>query len=445
MTMWQQLPDVRAAQRRTLWMLSIAQILGGIGTGAGFSVGILVAEQVTSSAGWAGVARTGTTVGAALISVPLAVVAIRRGRRVSLGGGWLVSAAGSVLMVVAAQLAGAGSGPSAGHQMDGMGSAGSGPAHESLLATVALVIGMAAAGAGSAVGLQMRYAATDLAAPAHAGRHLSLVVWATTVGSVLGPNLGLPGEGLSHALGMAPLAGPFLIAAVVQFLAAGAVLAMRPDPLLLAQRHTGLDARRKRPPLWRSLKLAWGIGPARFALVAMSAAHTVMVGVMTMTPVHLDHHGATVTIVGITISLHILGMYALSPVVGALADRFGPAPIATVGAVVLLAATAVAGFGSDSVVWVTVGLTMIGLGWCLCTVSAATQLTKAVSVDRTTVQGAADALMNFSAAIGAGLSGPLLGIIGFGGLNIIAAAVVVIAVPIAISGLRRPTPTSLIQ
>lgn len=433
---WQQLPQVRAAQRRTLTLLSVAQVLGGIGTGAGFSVGILIAEQVTSSAGWAGVARTGTTVGAALISVPLAVVAMRRGRRVSLGGGWLVSAAGSVLMVLAAQLAGAGSMNHDGHPM--------GPpvsGQVAVVATLALVVGMTAAGAGSAVGLQMRYAATDLAEPTHAGRHLSLVVWATTVGSVLGPNLGVPGEGLSRLLGMAPLAGPFVIAAVVQFLAAIAVLAMRPDPLLLAQQHTGLDARRKRPPLWRSLKLAWGIGPARFALVAMSAAHTVMVGVMTMTPVHLDHHGATVTVVGITVSLHVLGMYALSPVVGTLADRFGPVAMAATGAIVLLAATAIAGFGSNSVVWVTVGLTMIGLGWCLCTVSAAAALTRSVSVDRTTVQGAADAMMNFSAAIGAGLSGPLLGIIGFGGLNVIAAAMVLIAVPIAVSGLRRPTPT----
>ncbi|MDQ2848218.1 MAG: MFS transporter, partial [Actinomycetota bacterium] len=134
---WYAAPEVGVARHRTLGLLSTAQILGGIGSGAGLSVGILLAEQVTHSEGWAGLARSGTTIGAALFAIPLAAIAVRSGRRVSLGGGWLAAAAGSLLLVVAAQRVG------------------------STLATVLLIFGMVLAGCGSAVTLQSRYAATD--------------------------------------------------------------------------------------------------------------------------------------------------------------------------------------------------------------------------------------------------------------------------------------------
>ena len=60
------------------------------------------------------------------------------------------------------------------------------------------------------------------------------------------------------------------------------------------------------------------------AVVAFS--HATMVALMSMAPVHLREHGATLTVVGLTISLHVARMYALSPVFGWLADRLGRIP-----------------------------------------------------------------------------------------------------------------------
>ena len=419
---WQDAPSVVAAQRRTLWLLSIAQVAGGIGFGAGLSVGILLAEDVTSSEGWAGLARTSTTIGAAALSVPLAVVAVRFGRRWSLGGGWGLAACGSALLVLAAMI-------------------GTGPG-----ATVALVVGMTASGAGSASALQTRYAAVDLAPERHRSRQLSLVVWATTIGSVLGPNLGAPGEAVGRALGIAPMAGPFVIATLFQVLAALVMLLLQPDPLLLAQQRAGSERAAAGQPavaaasgrMGEALKTAWAIPMARLALIVMCCAHAVMVGVMTMTPVYMDHHGATVTLVGITISLHILGMFALSPLVGAAADRFGRLPVIVVGMVVLLISTFVAGTAGDSAVRVTTGLFLLGVGWSMCLVASSTMLTESVpAAERVRVQGAGDAAMNTVAAIGAAASGPLLSIIGFGGLNAIGAVIVLVAAPWVIAGLRR--------
>jgi len=153
----------------------------------------------------------------------------------------------------------------------------------------------------------------------------------------------------------------------------------------------------------------------------------------------MEHHGATVTLVGLTISLHVLGMFGLSPVVGVLSDRLGRVQMIAVGSVVLLIATAVAGTAGGSAFRVTTGLVLLGIGWSLSLVAASALLTESVAPQvRTRVQGAADAAMNACAAIGAGISGPLLGLIGFGGLNVLAAAVVAVGAPFVIAGLRRP-------
>jgi len=414
-TVWQHEPAIVAAQRRTLALLSAAQVLGGIGFGAGLSVGILLATQVTRSEGWAGVARTSSTLVAALVAVPLAVLAVRFGRRISLGLAWALATTGSVTLVAAAQLADS----------------------NRALASVLLIYGLGISGTGSAASLQSRYAATDLAPPERRSRHLSLIVWATTIGTVLGPNLGAPGEALAGSMGLAAMAGPFVIATAMQALATVVILLLRPDPLLLAATHTHVDPHTPQSGTRAAMARAWRIGGARTALVAMCAAHTVMVGVMTMTPVHMDHHGASITVVGLTISIHVLGMFAFSPLVGIAADRLGRYPVIVAGGGTLLLATLIAGTAGSSMGQVTAGLFLLGVGWSLVLVPASTLLTESVpAVDRTRVQGGSDAAMNVSAAIGAAGSGPLLGLIGFGGLNALSAAIVLAAVPLVI-GARR--------
>jgi MFS family permease len=166
---------------------------------------------------------------------------------------------------------------------------------------------------------------------------------------------------------------------------------------------------------------------------------------MTMTPVHMDHHGASITVVGLTISIHVLGMFAFSPLVGIAADRLGRYPVIVAGGGTLLVATLTAGTAGSSMGQVTAGLFLLGVGWSLVLVPASTLLTESVSAaDRTRVQGGSDAAMNVSAAIGAAGSGPLLGLIGFGGLNALSAAIVLAAVPLLLSARRlrpaaRPT------
>lgn len=203
------------------------------------------------------------------------------------------------------------------------------------------------------------------------------MVWFTTIGAVLGPNLSGPGKAVAEALGLPVLAGAFVISAVV--LAGGAVLMlalMRPDPLLLTRRHTpaAVTAPGTSPPK-RNMSAALAVisssTMAGFALVAVVLGHTVMAAVMTMTmtPVHMFHHGASLEIVGMTISVHVLGMYAFSPLVGRLADSWGRVPVIVSGQGLFIFSAVLAGLSGSSTALVTAGLLILGLGWS-CTLVA---------------------------------------------------------------------------
>jgi len=385
---------VRAAQTRTVSLLAAAQIVGGVGVGASVSIGSLLAESIARSEAYAGLARTASVLGAAAIGVPLALLAQRRGRRASLSVGWLVAATGSALLVLAAVVR----------------------------SIPLLVVGMLLFGVGSATNLQSRYAAADLALPHRRARALSVVVWSTTVGAVIGPNLGTPGTAVASALGIPPLAGAFVLSTGFVLLAALLLAGwLRPDPLLLAQQHQiGAE------PVWASRTAAFDrlrrSPRAGFAFVTVVLGHTVMSAVMTMTPVSLADEGMGLTVVGVTIAAHVIGMYAFSPVVGWLADRLGRLPVVLIGQGVFLAAVLAAGLGHRSMPVAMSGLFLLGLGWSFSLVAGSAMLSEATPAPlRPTMQGTADTAMNLVAAVAAGLSGPLMGRIGFGGLNAIAA------------------------
>jgi MFS family permease len=400
--------DIAGVQRRTVGVLSVAQVLGGIAFGATISLGAVLAAEISGDESFSGLAAAAVTFGTAIIAIPLARLAGARGRRLSLASGMAIALIGVTLVVLAA----------------------------AIRSFPLLLIAFLLVGGGQAANLQSRFAAADLATDSSRGRDLSIVVWATTIGAVLGPNLTGPGELVGDAIGMPPLTGPYLFTIVGQLLAIVLyVAALRPDPLLLAQRVVARDAART-----ESRPIAKTDRPrvARYAIFAIAAAHGVMVAVMAMTPVHLLHQGATLTIIGLTLSLHIAGMYALSPVFGILADRVGRIQTILIGQAILVGALVTASFGQDSPVAVTIGLILLGLGWSATTVAGSALLTEAsAETQRTRRQGLSDFTMSIVAATGAILAGVVLGWIGYGGLALLV-GVAVIAV-IALAPLGRAT------
>ncbi|WP_199521718.1 MFS transporter [Jiangella anatolica] len=436
--------EVEAVQRRTVRTLIAGQVVGGLGVSAAIAVGAVVVTEVFGRDDLSGLVQSAQVLGAALLAMPAASLAMSHGRRLGLGLAYGLGAAGALIALVATQLE----------------------------LFPLLLVGTALLGGGTAASLQARYGATDLAPPQARGRALSVIVWAQTVGAVAGPNLAGPAGDLASALGFEPLAGPFLVGAVVLGLAAAVILLwLRPDPLVTARRlseaaagasavgssaevsaaegaaaggaATGVPAGSAAgvPPVRRParrtgvLRAGWeaiaASPPAVLGLISVVVGHTVMVTVMVMTPVHMTHGGASISVIGFVISVHVAGMFAFSPVMGWLSDNVGRIPVILGGVLILLVSVALSGTAHEGhSPGLTAGLFLLGLGWSACMVAGSTLLTDAVGVaERPAVQGASDLLMGLAAAGGGALAGLVVGSYGYGVLN--AGAAVLLVAPVA--------------
>jgi MFS family permease len=406
-----------ALRRRVSGVLIATQILGGLGVATGIALAAVLAKQVSGTESLSGLAPTATVTGTALLSMPFAALMTARGRRPGLVLGYLIGALGAGVVVLAASI-------------------GSFPL---------LLCGMAGFGAASSANLQSRFAAADLAEPEQRARAISHVVWATTIGAVLGPNIAAPAGRSVSGLGIPAAAGPFLWAGGI-FLIAAVVVAvlLRPDPLLTAR---ALAPDEDRSPAARSLRAGFAAvvaSPrARLALVTVAVVHTAMVSVMAMTPVELGHHGAGIDLVGLVISGHIAGMYAFSPLMGRLSDRVGRLSGIGLSVGLLACAAFLAGTAGGSHGRIALGLFVLGLGWSAGLVSGSALLTDSVPQPaRAAAQGLSDLTMNTSAGIGGAVAGLVVAEASYGWLNLAAACLLIPLAALALFTRSRKSPVS---
>lgn len=393
-------PAGPAVQRRVLIVLAGAQVLGGVGIATALAVSTLVAARLSGSEAVGGFALTCVVLGTAGAALVVSRVATRAGRRPALSLGYGAGALGGVGAAVAV-------------------SAGS---------AAGLLVALVTLGAPTAAGLAARFAATDLAAPDRRARALGLVVWATTIGAVAGPNLAGPVQGLAGGLGLAPDTGPFLLCAAAFGLAAALTGAgLRPDPLLLARAAQPVDPDAA-PVDGAQVRAALLAAPAALlGIGAIVVGHLVMIALMSMTPVHMDHGGATLAVVGLVISVHVAGMYALSPVFGWLADRAGRIRVLGLAGVLLLASAVLCALaGPNDTALLAAGLVLLGLGWSAGLVAGSTLVTESVALPvRAGAQGLADVAMNVSGAVGGILAGLVVAGTSFAVLGVAASVLVV--------------------
>jgi len=374
-------PDRDGLARRTIRVLQLGVIPGGLAMTASFAAATLLADQMTGSETKASLAAVCLSIGGTLAGIPLAALMARHGRRAGLAAGYSTGAIGGTLALLSA--------------FTGRYSM--------------LVAGMVLIGTGQAANLAARYAGADLATDENRARSISLVLWASTVGSVLGPTvaLGLKSlfadtEGLSgFALPYAMTLGLFGLAAVNIW------RRLRPDPLHVVAADAGSTSV-KLPSLAEAGRiLAHPV--ASIALIGMMLSQAVMIGVMTVSPIHMSQGGQNPLIIGIMLSLHIAGMFAFSPYVGWLVDRVGGQLIIVAGALVLtVGAVMAANTEAQHATGLLLGLFLIGIGWSCCVVSASSLLTASFPLERrVSVQATADVLMTAlgaSAGVSSGLA-----------------------------------------
>jgi MFS family permease len=415
--------EIAVIQRRTLRLLFVAQVVSGIAVAIGASVGALLAADIAGIS-VSGVAQSANVVGAALFAVPATAIVNLYGRRPSLAAGYSAAAVGAFIVVAAAM-------------------------RDSI---PLLFVGLFLFGGATAAGLQARYAAVDLAPAELRGRHLSLIVWATTLGAVIGPSFAAPAGAFLDRYGVPTLAGPFFFSALLFGLAALLlVLWLRPDPAVVARSgigHAGTRAADTPPAGMRAaLRVVASRASARLGVSAMAVGHVVMIGVMTMTPVHIrgaGHDAAhTLRIVGLVLSFHIAGMFAFAPVFGWLTDKLGRRPVIFAGIALLLTASALAGSAGHDPVRLAGGLMTLGLGWSATMVAGSTLLSDSVSVEmRASAQGLSDLLMGLAGASAGAVSGLIVETWGYPTLSLLAALATVPLIVLASLSKDRGTTAS---
>ncbi|MEU8915224.1 MFS transporter [Streptomyces nigrescens] len=404
-------------QRRILAVLVFAQILSGAGLAAGITVGALLAEEMLGSTGLAGVPSALFTAGAALGALGIGQICRRYGRRPGLALGYAVGALGSLGVVAAAAVGSA----------------------------VLLFLALLVYGAGTSTGLMARYAGADLASPERRGRAVSMVLFATTLGAVVGPNLvTLTGE-VAHSWGIPRLAGPFLLA-VAAFGAAAVALAalLRPDPLRLAEKLAAAqeavaagspaeDAADRPEPRLNRREVVIGTS-------VMVLTQLVMIAIMTMTPVHMQAHGHGTQAAGLVIALHVGAMFLPSPLTGLLVDRLGRRWIAGASGLTLAVAGLLAALAPPhSVPALATALVLLGIGWNFGLVSGTAIVTDALPpARRASAQGLVDVGIALAGAAGGMSSGLVVVVGGYPTLALAGGVLALAVVPVVAWSVRRP-------
>ena len=402
----------RKLYKRTLIIVSISQMFGGAGLAAGITVGALLAQQMLGTDAFAGLPAAMFTMGSAIAAFFVGKLSQKYGRRVGLAAGFIVGGLGAIGVVLAALI------------------------NSIILLLVSLLI----YGAGTATNLQARYAGTDLANKKQRATAISITMVMTTFGAVAGPNLvGVMGR-FAHSIGIPELAGPFILSAAA-FILAGLVLfvMLRPDPLLIAnmiesykQEHTY-----KGQPVTEEAKenkrgITVGAIVMILTQIVMILTQIVMVAIMTMTPVHMGHHGHALSAVGLVIGFHVGAMYLPSLVTGMLIDKIGRTTMSIAGGVILLAAGVIAAIApSDSLILLIVALSLLGLGWNLGLISGTAQIVDAtIPSTRAKTQGKIDVFIALAGASGGAMSGMVVANSSYAALSLAGGVLAFMLIPV---------------
>lgn len=378
--------EVEKLYKRTLTIVVISQIFGGAGLAAGITVGALIAQEMLGTASYAGIPAALFTLGSALAAFTVGRITQRLGRRIGLSLGFSAGGVGAIGVIFATIIG------------------------NIWLLFFALFI----YGAGTSTNLQARYAGADLANRKQRATAVSIAMVATTLGAVAGPNLVTPMGNFASFIGIPPLAGPFILAAVA-YLLAGLTLFiyLRPDPYIIAQ---AIEAEREKQaeknqaivsPEESDTYNRVGIYVGALVLVL---SHVTMVAIMTMTPVHMQEHGSGLTAVGLVIGLHIAAMYLPSIATGRLVDTIGRNKMVIASGITLaISGIMAANVPGESLVWMIIALMLLGLGWNFGLISGTAIIVDSTNMgNRAKTQGSVDVWVALGGTAGSLLSGVIV-------------------------------------
>jgi MFS family permease len=398
----------RGLYKRTLIIVVLSQIFGGAGLAAGITVGALLAKEMLGTESAAGLPTALFTLGSAGAALIVGRLSQRFGRRTGLATGFLAGGMGALGVILSAVTS-----------------------NIYLLFASLLIYG-----AGSATNLQARYAGTDLANSKQRATAVSIAMVSTTFGAVAGPNLVEAMGEFARSIGVPPLSGPFILAAAA-YIIAGLVLLffLRPDPFVVARAIAAAERKAiESNPGFQAETLTTDRRRIAVAALVMVLTQLVMVAIMTMTPVHMGHHGHGLSAVGMIIGFHIGAMYLPSLLTGILVDKVGRTAMAVASGVTLLASGVLAAFApGESMLLLTIALILLGLGWNFGLISGTALLVDATNPsNRAKMQGTVDVMVALSGASGGMLSGLVVAHSSYGFLSFAGGILSLVLIPFVI-------------
>ena len=382
---------IQKLYKRVLVVVSISQMFGGAGLAAGISVGALLVQQMTGDSSISGVPTALFTLGSAVTAYMVGKISQKYGRRIGLSAGFFVGGIGALGVIFAAIL------------------------NNLILLFIALFV----YGAGTATNLQARYAGTDLATKEQRAKAISTTMVMTTFGAVAGPNLISTMGNVAESLHMPALAGPFILS-MFAYLLAGLTLflMLRPDPLQIAKQLE------QNQPSSQAMVMDSSQAQRKDGIIVgatvMILTQVVMVAIMTMTPIHMTHHGHNLTSIGLVIGFHVGFMYFPSLITGVLVDKFGRTVMIIGAAITLVAAGLLAAYApTDSLLLLIIALALLGLGWNFGLISGTALIVDHTTIaERAKVQGTIDVFIAISGAAAGLLSGLIVAKTSYGLLSI---------------------------
>lgn len=343
---------------------------------ATFTLMAIVAADLSGSDAMAGIPSTLTLLGRAVAAYPIGLLLDRAGRRIGLSAGFGLGVVGSITAVYAI----------------GFGSF-------ALFCVGAILMGMGRAGSD-----QSRYIAAEIYVADRRAKVIGLLVFAGTVGAVLGPALVAPSQAAAVTSGFAAATGPFLVG--IGLYALGLVITMlflRPDPKEIG---AAIEVEEQQATIQvpaRPLANIFQQPAIILAVAALTIGQLVMAMLMVITPLHMSHHAHEAGPISFVISAHTFGMFALSGVTGWLIDRYGRVPLIVAGGFVLILASMLTPL-STAVLPLAIALFLLGLGWNFCFIAGSSLLTDSLAAsERPRAQGASEMLVASAAGV-AGLA-----------------------------------------
>ncbi|WP_028612542.1 MFS transporter [Paenibacillus harenae] len=390
--------------KRSLLIVVISQIFGGAGLAAGVTVGALLAQDMLGKESYAGVPAALFTLGSAAAALLVGRISQRYGRRLGLAVGFLAGGIGAIGVIWAAV------------------------SHSIVLLFASLLV----YGAGTATNLQARYAGTDLAKPTQRAKAISIAMVSTTVGAVAGPNLVDVTGQFAISIGVPALAGPFILAAVA-FILAGMVffIFLRPDPFVVSKAITKASQPADSQTMSSDKMNTRGL---IIGATVMILTQIVMVAIMTMTPIHMKHHGHSLGDVGLVIGIHVGAMYFPSLITGVLVDKIGRQAMSIAsGGVLLTAGIVAAAAPADSMLVLIIALALLGLGWNFGLISGTAIIVDATDpATRAKTQGTIDVLMALAGASGGAFSGMVVANSSYATLSLVGGGLALLLIPVVV-------------